>query len=1032
MKPIKLVLQAFGSYQKRCEISFTDFNHGLFLISGATGSGKTTLFDAISFALYGKSSGNGRSGTMMVNDVCNGDDSFVELTFCQNQQEYIVKRKPGHYRLSKRKVNGELNEIYEKESVELTLPNGDIFFGKLDETNAKLVDILGLNKKEFEQLSMIAQGKFLDLLHADSKTRKEIFNDLFDLSLFIQLQNKLAFDNKRLEEQLKNCYYQQTQIIEQFTLIAHQPNKQDYQQLALVDSKQFIEAMHQLLESIELDNKQLLQQKKVLDNKRDQTLKDIEAAKRHNLVVEELNKQKVIKDHLASQKEDIKVLEKRIALNDSLQQLISIDQKYQDILSEMSKQNVLVNDCKATLPVLLLQYQQALSQQEEIDIFYKANYDNYVIEKNECAKRLEDVKKIVEIDKQLSLYEKDLLNSRNDYKKVQVNLLELEKNENETINYLNTHKDNLANLSKIRQLIQTHQIVVEKVSQYQQLSQTIDSYHKQVDEITSEYISLKHEYTTANTAYQKAYVNYHDNIAGLLASQLKEEMPCPVCGSLHHPNLATVSSVSITQDQLKILEQNAIDSKDKLDTISQNLIRIKTMLQQVLNQREALQLNSEALSTAASLAKEYQEKEAGYLLIEKESETANKNLFVIARKKQEKLNELNSISEIGQSIKVKIAQASQEKILIEEHTKGLSLAQINAQMEAISLKIDQLTNRHQQIHNLVDSLQEKRSKKQNELDQAQLSANQYQRFADNLRQSLDEGYRKFGIVDDADFHSIIINQQQLEIYRKKVNDYGKQVLENQQLIRQFTIELNEDFNMIDIASLEMIQMQMAKNSEALAQLMAQNSIEIRKDTLTLRQYIETSQLYEKLIQEKSIVEPLALVANGKWAKSVSLDLVTYVQRYYFKKMVDAANTRLDQLQQHSFYLSCTDIEDLKKQGEVGLNLNAVSGLSGKSRDIKTLSGGESFVAALALALGMSDVIMREKGKVNIEMILIDEGFGSLDEQARTKAIALLNQLVHDNRLIGIISHVVELKDAINDQIVVTKTPQGSIASWRQY
>ena len=1031
MKPIKLVLQSFGSYQGKCELSFTDFNHGLFLISGDTGSGKTTLFDAISFALYGKSSGNGRSGIMMVNEQSDASCSFVQLSFMQNGSVYTVKRTPAHYRKALRKVNGQYNDIYEKESVELILDDGNVYIGKLEDTNAKIVEIIGLNKLEFEQLSMIAQGKFMELLHADSKTRKAIFNDIFDLSQFIQLQSHLANEYKTLNENCLMIHQRLLYIYQQLRFKDSDAfNMIDWQAMLVADATQFIQSYRDLLVKQALVAEDNQQQIEILNQKVTHALNDIEKGKNHNQTYDHYQQMKAKKDKLIFEKANIDAIKKRLKLNDNMAKLSDNVARYKDTLAKINAQDVIIRDINGTLPTFIQQEEALKLQQDKVDALYQQNYEPYVIAINQLKQLLNQAKQEVEHIKQKELLIIDLKQCERQESQLLTRNKTLIHDETETIQFIEKHQGINEKLSNIQSKLNESQQRITQIDQYLQLQKRISNHEKLYQDKLNVYQNKRDMYVTKHQHYLDINVQYNDQLVGLLANNLKDNSPCPVCGSLTHPHKAHLSDHAIKEQDIEQANKAVQFAQHEMELANQNVISIQSVVNELKKQSASYQLNDEFITQYKQTHQLLLSEEASIKTIVNEVESAQANLRGFALKKQQLNNELMHVQQTKADTSSKLALINQHIEHIHLQTKGNSYTVLNQKLQEKQLLLDDLKRKHTQIHQQYDQLKLVIQNNQAKLESVLKLKTQLQEYATTYKASIDAGFKEHGIVDENDFNTIHLNPLQYDQLSNKVKLYEKDVIETNQMLRNDEIQLNGVYQPIDLNELNQIHQTLRDDLKQLSDGNNALVFNLNEDNKTLDQMSELIIDQHRLLHQLAIVEPLAQVANGKCKQSASLDLVTYVQRVYFKKMVDAANARLVQLHQTSFKLSCPQIADLKHIGEVGLDLNVTSLLTNKQRNIQTLSGGESFVAALALALGMSDVIMQEKGKVRIEMILIDEGFGSLDDQSRDKAIALLHQLVHDNRLIGIISHVKELKEAINDQIIVIKDVHGSHASWR--
>ncbi len=804
---------------------------------------------------------------------------------------------------------------------------------------------------------------------------------------------------------------------------------------------------------------------------------------------------------------------------------------------------MIIRDINGTLQTFIQQEEALKLQQDKVGALYQQDYEPYVIAINQLKQLLNQAKQEVEYIKQKELLIIDLKQCERQESQLLARNKALIHDETETIRFIEKHQGINEKLSNIQSKLNESQQRITQIEQYLQLQKRISDHEKLYLDKLNVYQNKRDMYVIKHQHYLDINVQYNDQLVGLLANNLKDNSPCPVCGSLTHPHKAHLSdhaikeqdieqankAVQFAQHEMELANQNvicpvcgslthphkahlsdhAIKEQDieqankavqfaqhEMELANQNVISIQSVVNELKKQSASYQLNDEFITQYKQTHQLLLSEEASIKTIVNEVESAQANLRGFALKKQQLNNELmhvqqtkadtssklalinqhiehihlqtkgNSYTVLNQKLqekqlllddlKRKHTQIHQQYALINQHiehihlqTKGNSYTVLNQKLQEKQLLLDDLKRKHTQIHQQYDQLKLVIQNNQAKLESVLKLKTQLQEYATTYKASIDAGFKEHGIVDETtykasidagfkehgivdenDFNTIHLNPLQYDQLSNKVKLYEKDVIETNQMLRNDEIQLNGVYQPIDLNELNQIHQTLRDDLKQLSDGNNALVFNLNEDNKTLDQMSELIIDQHRLLHQLAIVEPLAQVANGKCKQSASLDLVTYVQRVYFKKMVDAANARLVQLHQTSFKLSCPQIADLKHIGEVGLDLNVTSLLTNKQRNIQTLSGGESFVAALALALGMSDVIMQEKGKVRIEMILIDEGFGSLDDQSRDKAIALLHQLVHDNRLIGIISHVKELKEAINDQIIVIKDVHGSHASWR--
>lgn len=820
MRPEKLTMQAFGSYGKKEIIDFNVLGNGVFLITGDTGAGKTTIFDAITFALYGDTSGQKRSGKMMRSKYATEDtDTFVELTFSYRDKQYTINRSPEYYRLSKKKnAKGEYENVKQSPKVTLIMPNGSAFNGKLKETDEKIEEIIGLNIDQFTQIAMLAQGDFLKLLHAESKERKAIFTKIFNTTFYnsacFVLKNTrnesygALMDNENL---LKNA-------ISRIRTVDNESITEDFTQgMRILQAVNFID--DNLKKAAAIEN-ELLTERKILEEKKTKVVSFYEKI---NSIIEDENKDK--KNFESTQLKIKQGESKTDGLKEQLKELEMFEKEH--LLEYQTEIIKLEGD--------MPKYDLQLKLQEEI---------------KQCEKQVKD------INKEIETLQLSLANIKKEYDKASKKAIEA----------INLHKE-------------------------------------------------------AQASYDNMLRDYYNEQAGILAKDLKDGEPCPVCGSITHPKLCELSQNAPT----KKMVEDAKLVRDKLD-----------------KEKDI------AMDYLAAYKQKYEEANKNYeekadALIEKKNEYAA-NVLSHKNKLVEYEKEL-----VFENISKLVTRINKLKDTINSHKKNLEIVR-----DEIS-KLNIFVGEQKGILGILDT-----------------KLKDYGNKMKNLMEKLSkEG-----------FTELLDVKLQLDDIEQKIKDNNKQSKELYSLI--------------------------------------ENNKEI------LKEITKNGKAYEKQKEEFLVLDKLYKTYSGNLVKKSRIDFETYIQRQYFKKIIQSANKRLYLLSNNEFILKCRSIEDLSGgNAQVGLDLDVESLSNNMVRDVKTLSGGESFLAALSMALGLADVIGQTAGAIKIETMFIDEGFGNLDDNSRECSIRVLSQLAGENRMIGIISHVNELKESLNKKIYVKKTNHGS-------
>lgn len=937
MRPIRLTMSAFGSYAGVETIDFEKVRNGIFLITGDTGAGKTTIFDAITYALFDQTSGGRREGDMMRSQYADGSTpTFVEFIFSYQGKTYGIRRNPNYKRISKRRnKEGELTLTNEAAAVELTLPDGQVFPGRIREINEKIAEIIGVDVGQFTQISMIAQGEFMKLLHAPSKERKEIFEKVFDTRIYRMIQ-------QQLREQGKEVYQK----------LADNRKLWEHEAAGVVcplDSPS-LEAWEQCREKQETQAEQTLQ---VLE----QMLQEMTGQERElaGLIQE---KQKLFTENSLKRKQAQEI-------NNRLSQLDQEKEKIEQVKLrlEQGKEQIRVQEKQVQEQVQ--QYSSRMPQLLEKIAGWKALLPKYAVlkEKQELLSKIEEKKKAAE--QKLANIEMQLSQKKN----------ELQKNM-EGIQQLEQEPEMLAQLHQQEKELEEKQ---QRLAEMEQRAEHLEELHTVCARQQEEVRKSLADYEEKSRGYEEKNRIFIEEQVGIIAEKLQEKEPCPVCGSLEHPRKARLSEHAVTQQEVEAAKKR----REQADTL-------------LHQKQEAYQEAKGQLEKEHSLLTQ----DAKRLFGKEVSKEEISHQRIQCKTEYQQIKKQRTEAEEKQR-NCEIQKKKQEKLLEEQETLSQSRETVTELCYRIQAEQETVNGTCQ---NLVEELP---YETEQELNQ-------------NLQRAEQE-------------------KQQLE--RQKTEQEKKlQDLQQLQASQQGTlVTLQEHFaqmkeelsgkDRVDTSSLEEEAGQLEKEQKQLEQTKTKLAGELSRNQQAWKNLKELYQERVSLEKEYMTISTLDRTANGNLNQQAKLDLQTYVQRRYFRYIVAEANRRLVKMSGGQFILQCRDLEKLGKRAEAGLDLDVYDLVTDKVRDVKTLSGGESFMAALSMALGMADIIQRMAGKVHLDTMFIDEGFGSLDEEARTKAIGILTELAGDSRLVGIISHVTELKEQIDRKLIVKKGERGSHADW---
>lgn len=930
MKPLKLTMSAFGSYAGKNVIDFTGQQQGIFLITGDTGAGKTTIFDAITYALYNQTSGGERNGNMMRSQYARPEtETYVELEFLYRGQTYRVRRNPD-YKITKTLKNGKIREQKVPHSVELTLPDGTVFPEKKNATDAKIIEILGLTADQFSQIVMIAQGDFLKLLYTKSDERKMIFSKLFRTDIYWKIQENLRRKSMEMDERI-------------------QENDRAFEQ----EKSRIIP----LPESEELPLDELVERLR-------ERLKD--ALKEQNLRranVEELNKK-------ITKYEEINKLFR------SLEKIRQTGKELEARQAESKERRQQIENARKADKVLVAE-QQNLRQQQEVEqsaqaiakmtetlandqeMFESLKTQLQEVEAKQKREAADIQKKMLALEQSFPSYEA-LQNARSEEQQAKKVWEDLGKTSEESF-----HKKEAGIAALKEQQKRQEQVVEQTKKNWEQTSLSASE-------------SAKH--------YEHMYEAFLKEQAGILAENLSAGCPCPVCGSTVHPDPAKLSDHAVTELEVEQAKKTRAAAEEKRDLAYAAFEAEKTEKQK--------------------LAQAVEKEEADFVLAQ-----------TIA-KQQRKEAEQNYVS------LQKIAEQIREKLVYPSLAEAKK--QYAAMQKALEAAEQEIAKKRQKVSELAEAM--------NTLKGQKLAEEENQKTAKKLAVKTEKEYAKLleksGFVSEETYHLAILPERSRSKLEREEKEYESQCLRQQSeqklLEKQVsgktytdTTELNEQLK---------AEKQALKEAE-------KTYMELHTAYENDRSVLQNCAVYlekgKKLESEDQVIKSLSKTANGRLSGSAKIDFETYIQRQYFKQIIHEANKRLLTMSNHQFILKLKEEANTGRKTNEGLDLSVYSLVTDSERDVKTLSGGESFLAALAMALGLSDIVERSAGAIHPDMMFIDEGFGSLDAQSRQQAIEVLGELAGDSRMVGIISHVTELKEQIDRKLVVSRTDKGSRAVWTE-
>lgn len=1061
MRPISLRIHGFGSYgYDQPVIEFDKPLQNLFLVTGDTGSGKSTIFDAIVYALYGNvsssTSNKEKDSEMLISQFTdNSKTSYVELKFSEGDKEYVVRREPRQYSYKK---NGERKATPESEKVTLYMPDGTIYSPK--ETNQHLIELVGLTKAQFMQIAMIAQGEFMQVLRESSDERKKVFRKLFDTELYERIQNEFndrAKDKKNAVDQvLTACktevsHARVPENYDKYSLVAsHQQSiiKSDSVNAAAV--KDFVDDLDELCSALKAES--------------DTAVKEYELANKHyldaskeqavaNELIDDFNALDRINDELksyASSKEEI----------DSLRVLVESIKKAYLVSSEYDKLSISQKNYNATknsydedmvaLPSLKADCQEKKATLDSLFKTKEASDTSCAKVEAEVNQALKDISGINDASEALELAKKAVataeaknVDAQNALAEHEKQIEELKLRAKELTGAGDRYRDSLERNGKLEDISKSYSDALAK-------DDVISKENSQLKNLQSELLAAVDILTSLKTEQLEANQNIIMAQAGILAEKLLDNSPCPVCGSLNHPSPCKKPDDIrlLSEDELKDLDNRVNNASDKQNQLSNEVAGLQSSIAAHDNELEGMRGK---IITSLN--------ELGSLNISEKEELTNLNSYIVelrerinneyttCKSQYDELQSINSTIETSDTKKKLLESSLKESLeaynaaskevaskesVIAELSKSLKYKNADEAKEILSKAVADrdANNRSYEVAEAAYSkVKADYDKCEGRIKENEGRLPKLKEEVDSLNKAYVEKMNALGFDEDTWKAIVRDNGHDTSTLEKRISEYDSNVSKangaKESLVKKTAgknkpnvVEINE---LVDKYKQNVIVTESRKNEVA-------SLITINTGVLTNLK--STTASHDKLIREYSLLSSIYSVLAGK-RKGNKMDIETYVQRSYLEQILDAANRRFLNMSAGQFKLEMCDIEQAGEGAKnQGLDLIVYSTVTGKRRKINTLSGGESFMAALALALGMADEIQARSAAVNLDIMFIDEGFGSLDDHSRTEAIKVLKSMAGGSKLIGIISHVTELKQEIDDMLVVTKDDNGSHAAWK--
>ncbi|ARD47254.1 AAA family ATPase [Sporosarcina sp. P33] len=1015
MKPITLTMTAFGPYKDKETIDFRDLkDHRLFVISGKTGAGKTTIFDGICFALYGQASGEDRTETKALRSQFADDDvqTTVELTFdIHNRRFRVLRQIPYRKKGNKSDTLGRCELFEEKDQQFIPAVDRQI----VTEVNEKIEQLLGFTHAQFSQIMMLPQGEFRKFLTSDTGNKEAIMRKIFKTEPYQKIVDRLKVKKDKANAE----YLREKQLSD---AILHQiPAK-----LPVRDSLLFNELQseypnyHQLVLGLQQEYEH-------------HTAQSAETHKEytrlygaHNEKQQELHSARLINDQfirLQQREQELQVLLAKEAemnkLEMQLQQaeraarLEDLEQQVQSNESEWKKRDKSYSEAVISL-----------SHAEKELKAAKLSFDQEQAREDERKEVKEGLLKLQNLLPAVS----GLADQRQKLDSLQQKVDQLEKALAEKLHMSHVQQQSItAQKNEMKELetsLEQYEQLVDELANTREITKQLNSYQQQLTQRNELKIQCEAAKQTAEdvaASYQALENRWISNQAVILAASLHDGESCPVCGSKDHPEKAAGSEKEhITKEQL--------DAAKLELTEKERIYHTKQAGMQQL-QRDIEAAEAELRQRQVEPDRDYQKELAA--LTEQTAVLRNKRDMLKQKKQQQ--NQAEAAME-EQHAEIKELEQRLNELTGERETKQAlyqhALSTIPEELRELSALQQQIKSKQslsEQLESTWKAIQQKLQDSSTEKTKWELREQLEKESLAEIKEKMDQSQALFakrlseeGFVSEKSYTQVKLPATQRQAIQHQLREYAQTL----HTLKSSLEELKQSVKGKEPADLAVIEHQVdtlkTQYEEAFASYNQCKAWEQAAQGLSAE--LETSKSREAEL-EKTYGKITNLYDIMRGQNHLKISFERYIQIEYLERIIQAANIRLRDLSNGQYELVRSDRQEARGK-QSGLGIDVHDAYTGQTRDVKTLSGGEKFNASLCLALGMADVIQSFQGAVRMETMFIDEGFGALDEEAIQKAIDTLIALQQSGRMIGIISHIDEMKEAIPATLQVTKQKEG--------
>ncbi|KGX92061.1 hypothetical protein N781_02645 [Pontibacillus halophilus JSM 076056 = DSM 19796] len=1040
MKALRLEVQAFGPYSDKQVIDFSELGEeSIFLVTGPTGAGKTSVFDAIVYSLYGRASGSDRDQDTLRSHFADENlPTEVHFTFQLRDTVYEVYRSPKQFK-KKDRGEGYTEQAPKAELYKRSIEGRELLSTKIKDVNDTIERYLHLDYEQFRKMIMIPQGEFRRLISENSKDREEILKKIFHTYVYEQMTEQLKEQSKELKQDIERLEMREDEEINKVRWDLTNEEKEEGEIPNFSTSEA---ALLRLDGQINNEGEKAKELEREAQTQREK-LKEVQSRyyerKQLSIQFQQLRSEKEQLQQEHERKAEMDKLNEQVQLAQRAKLVIPYEEQWKNWDASYKKQQQRLEE-----------YQQSLKLKQSTFQKTKEDYEREIgkEEEREEARQLihskkQELERLTQYESLLK--EKDALAKTKEAKAETLASMESkEKERNDKIRHLisETSQSNEINKqyyeqeAKLKQLKETKQAL----SQLTEEEQTLTTLRNQYVSAKTSYTNKQQEVEAIQAEQERLEQAQRDQLAVRLAAHLHDGESCPVCGSTHHPSKAIEHGNVATDEAIeekRILEQQ---KQQELSNMQEQFVNMKYKGQAQAKRVEEIETSLlEAITELGLKDKDRQEQldhileriktyEQEFYLLNQRMErlqTSSNELNRLQRQEHEEAERKKDIEAQSQkahdewlSVEARLSQLQESLTDAKETTSNLS-KWIEEQERQLSQSIEAFQLLEQRYQHQREDIQ----RIQTEVEQQSSYLNETKQQAEEARINYENKRVENGFREEEVYQASKVDEKQIQVWVEAVDEFKKRYDQLRESIRQLEVKL-EGLEEPDLQKDE----QLINEAEEVIHKLVQRQQEQQFQTETHRTIYHALQSYikERVEKEQSYAYIGELAQLAKGDNYYKLSFERYVLAAFLDEIIIQANLRLDKMTDHRYQLE-RSTERAKGGAQSGLDMQVLDHYTGQKRSVKTLSGGEGFKAALSLALGMADVVQSHSGGVQLDTLFIDEGFGTLDEVSLEQAIDTLKDLQKGNRMLGIISHVPQLKQEIKAKLEINPSPSGSSA-----